>query len=288
MEINGLRFIIGSGCNYNCFFCHHEGYEKQSYDDVDKDKLLKISNFTKNNGIHDISITGGEPFIYWNRLKYLFELFSDNNYKITLNSNLSLADKFIEIIKQYSNVEYHINFSSLKNDVHKKIIGKEYLEKLKNNLELFKSNGLNVCLNIPVLNGINDNELMDILNYCKTMDFKPRFLVLFPMNAEQQKYFLDVNEIMEKIPESKLEKKYSYGRYDVKSNIGNYEIVKCLCIDKECDLCKKTTYVHITPNLNMRLCMLGKKEYPIDFTNEKTVNESFSNVSKRLKYECNF
>lgn len=281
--INGLRFIIGSGCNYNCFFCHHEGYEKQDDLLLEKEKLDKIYNFAINNNIKDISITGGEPFLYWEKLIYILNLFRDNYFKITLNSNFVLADKYIGYLKEYKNIEYHINFSTLNENKHKIIIKKDYLKKLKQNLELYKQNDSSICLNIPVLEGINTDELINILLYANENGFKARYLVLLPMNEEQKQYLCDVNGIMSYIPNSQLLKKYSYGRHDITSTLGNYEIVKCLCVDEECDLCKKTTYIHLTPDLNMRLCMKSGVEYPIDYTDQNTVEKSFNELVKRLK-----
>ena len=36
---------------------------------IGKTPLLQLNGYAKKNGIKDISITGGEPFLYWNKLK---------------------------------------------------------------------------------------------------------------------------------------------------------------------------------------------------------------------------
>ena len=41
-KINGLRFIVGSECNYNCFYCHKEGFCESKYIEIDDDKLEKL------------------------------------------------------------------------------------------------------------------------------------------------------------------------------------------------------------------------------------------------------
>lgn len=283
MKINGLRFIIGSGCNYNCFFCHHEGYNKATYDDLNKEKIKKLYEFSKAKNIKDISITGGEPFLYWEKLKYLLSTFSDDYFRITLNTNFSLADKYFEEMKKYKNIEYHINFTTLDKLKHEKIISKKYFSRLKENLEMYKNLSDRICLNIPVLHNINSDELIDIFNYCKKMNFKPRFLVLYPMNEEQQKYFEDVREIMSHFPKAKLQKQYSYGRFDVTSEIGNFEIVRCLCIKMECDTCKKNTYIHLTPDLNLKWCMNKEEEIEMDYSSIETIEEGFEKALERLK-----
>ena len=277
-----IRFLVTQSCNFDCFFCHHEGYEKRSSSKYNLDSLEKIYHYAKRNNIKDISITGGEPFMYWDKLKYLLNYFGTDDFKITLNTNLIYADKYINFLKNLKNVEYHVNFSSTKKDVHESIINANYLQKLLDNLQLFKNLNLNICLNIPVLNTINSDELIEIFDYSKKMGFLPRFLVLLPVKKEHKKYYMDVEDIMSKIPESVLKRKYSYGRHDISSKLGNYEIVKCLCVNHECDICRQTTYIHLTPELNARLCMESKEEYEINFFNELTVDESFKALSRRL------
>jgi len=283
--INGLRFIVGSGCNYNCIFCHHEGYQNTSYDSKEEEKLKQIYDFAKANKIKDISITGGEPFLYWNRLNSLLKLYgNDESFRITLNSNFTVADKHFDDVKDYNNIEYHINFSSLNSSTHENIIKKQYLEKLKQNLADFKSiSNSRICLNIPVLGGINSDELVNIFNYCKENGFKARFLVLLPMNEDMKQYYYDIDQIISHFPNAKVLQKYSYGRYDITTDIGDFEIVKCLCIEKECQTCKKTTYIHITPDLKLKPCMLNEQSFDIDFTNQKTVEESFDAVVRKLQ-----
>lgn len=283
MKINGLRFLIGSGCNYDCFFCHHEGYQKPSYDILEKEKLNQLYEFAKQNNIKDISITGGEPFLYWNKLEYLLTLFGDEYFKITLNTNFSLADLYLEQMKKFKNIEFHINFSSLDPEKHKQIIKRDYLERLKKNLIEYKENNFNICLNIPVLNSINSDELIDIFNYANQNGFKPRFLVLYPMNKEQEKYVEDVDDIIKHFTDAKVSKQYSYGRFDVESKEGPFEIVRCLCAQMECDVCKKNTYIHITPELNIKYCMNNDEEIVVDYTNESTVKEGFKKVLTKLR-----
>lgn len=281
-KINGLRFIIGSGCNYDCFFCHHEGYRKASFDTIEKEKLDQLCEFAKINGIKDISITGGEPFLYWNKLKYLLSIFSSDDFRITLNTNFSLADLYLEEMKQFTNIEFHINFSSFDPVKHEKIIKKVYLERLKNNLLKYKENNFDICLNIPVLHDINSSELIEIFNYSVSMGFKPRFLVLYPMDKEQEKYVEDVEDIMAHFSNAKVLRRYSYGRFDIQTDEGPFEIVRCLCAKMECDICKKNTYIHITPELNLKYCMNNDDEIIVDYSDMNTVDEGFKRVLSKL------
>lgn len=280
--INGFRFIIGSGCNYDCFFCHHEGYKKNSFLVYDKQKLVLLCDFAKQNHIKDISITGGEPFLYLEKLKMLLEVFSPKYFRITLNTNASLVDSCVDFLSALPKIEFHVNLSSLNSEKHANIIGNTYLNKIINNLKILKENGHDVCLNIPVLNTLNDDELIDLFKFCCLNEYKPRFLVLYDVDNQLSNYALDIQGIMNKFTNSKIKKVYSYGRYDIESNEGDFEIVRCLCVKHECDKCKENTYIHFTPNLNMKYCMEREEEIAIDYSDVKGIENSVRIFSEKL------
>lgn len=281
--INGLRFIVGNGCNYNCFFCHHEGYFNKEYLKIDSEKLKKIYDFTQKNGINNISITGGEPFMYWDNTSKILNQFNSKYYIKTLNSNISLVDKYIEELKKLNSIEFHINLSSLNNIVHQKITGTKYLSHVLNNLELLHNTKHKICLNIPVLKGFNLNELKDLYQYAKERGFIPRFLVLMAVTDDFKKNVATIEKIIDEFGGGNIIDKYSYGLYKAKTPIGVIDITKCLCDDMECDICKKNTYMHLTPNLDIKYCMKSNDVVKIDFENEKTIENSFEEANKRLE-----
>ncbi|NCB48072.1 MAG: radical SAM protein [Clostridia bacterium] len=164
--MNGLRFIIGTGCNYDCFYCHHEGCFL-SNDILDlsvyEHKIKLLYDFCIKYKIYEIAITGGEPFLYLERLKVLFKYFSKYPFHIVVNSNASLIINNINYVKQLENkIEFHINFSSLNKKTHEKIINKKLFEEEFNSLNLLKETKHIIKLNIICLKSINENELIDI------------------------------------------------------------------------------------------------------------------------------
>lgn len=282
-KINGLRFIVGNGCNYNCFYCHHEGYFNEKSIKIDSEKLEKIYYFTKKHNIRNISITGGEPFMYWENTVKILTQFNNDEYVKTLNSNISLLDKHIEELVKFNPIEFHVNLSSLKDRVHQEIIDAKYLEKVLNNLELLRNTNHKVCLNIPVLHKINDDELKKIYYYAKENGFVPRFLVIMAVSDGLKENVASIQNIIDKFDGGTIIDKYSYGLYKAKTKYGVIDIVKCLCDDMECDICKRNTYLHLTPNFDIKYCMKSDDVVKIDFKDEKTIENSFEEANKRLE-----
>ena len=282
-KINGLRFIVGSGCNYDCFYCHHEGLRQNERIDIDDRKLDILYNYAKQKEIKELSITGGEPFLYWQNVKKILEKFDNDKYRITLNSNFSLADKYYEPLERIKNtVEFHVNLSAVNKQTHESIINCTYLDRVLKNLEMYKDSHHKICLNILAIKGVNDHELLDIYNYAVSNGFYPRILTMMVVNEEDKDKVMTIDEILSLFTNPKIGQKYAHGLYKVESNEGNFEILKTICADLECDICAKNTFIHMTPNLDIKYCLREEEIIPCDYTSVETLDKSFKLAQKKL------
>ncbi len=285
MKINGIRFIIGSACNFDCFYCHHEGctmkdkpFKKDDY----TNKIKSLQTFCFNNNIHDISITGGEPFLYPEKLKILLEHFAQKPFKLVINSNGSLINKHIPLIKKLNTIEFHINLSSLNNSTHSKIINKSLLNETFQSLEELKKLQHIVKLNIICLKTINDNELIDLHNYAIKNKMEARYLVFYDSKDKYSSLIMTEQEIC-KLFNTVIVKRHSYGLIETKDNI---QIVKCLCIDKQCEDCELNTYMHINPDLTINYCLKKDDSISVDYSNQNNITLSFETAITKQKEIC--
>lgn len=282
-KINGLRFIVGCGCNYDCFYCHHEGHMEHERIDIDEKKLDMLFEYANQKDIKELSITGGEPFLYWGNVKKIIDKFNDKKYRITMNSNFSFANMHYDELENYSNnIEFHVNLSSINKETHESIINSVYLERVLQNLEMYKNSHHKVCLNILAIKGVNEKELLDIYNYAVSNGFYPRILTLMVVDEKDRNKVMTIDEILSLFTNPKIGQKYAHGLYKVTSDEGDFEILKTLCADFECDVCAKNTFIHMTPNLDIKYCIREEEIIPCDYTNLETLDESFKAAQKKL------
>ncbi len=83
-----LRLIVTKDCNYQCYFCHHEGVKKELKSELNSSDYEYLFSICKEYfGWNDVSITGGEPFMNKdidNIIKKIYE----KDGKITVISNV--------------------------------------------------------------------------------------------------------------------------------------------------------------------------------------------------------
>lgn len=85
-------FIRFCNCNLKCNYCDTEFSPNENFEEYCPNELAeKVDRF---NDIHSISLTGGEPLLSAEFLKDFLPLL---NKKVYLETNATLADKFLEI-----------------------------------------------------------------------------------------------------------------------------------------------------------------------------------------------
>lgn len=129
-------------------------------------------------GITKIRITGGEPTLREDLdkfLKMIYDYKPDIDIAMTTNGFLlsSCADKLANAGLKRLN----ISLDSLRPEVAKQIAGgKDVLSNVLAGIDAALSAGLRVKLNTVPLKGVNDDELLDILEYAKERKVMLRFI----------------------------------------------------------------------------------------------------------------
>lgn len=277
--INGIRFIIGSGCNYNCFYCHHEGVKNERVSDDYKKKIDYISKYCEENLIRRISVTGGEPFLYAEELFYILSKFNDEKYSFSINTNATLIEKYIpQLLDLKCSIELHINFSSLIPQIHQKISGTTLFPVLMKNVMLLKNTKIKVCLNSILLKGVNDDGIMSLLNFCEENGFLLRLLQYLPSAEQDKPYVINEKDLKKLLPNLEISDILSYGIFKCILDDKNFEFVKNLCCDKLCDRCKKYTFVHFTPSLDIKMCMNSSEKIIVDYSRYDKFKDILDNI----------
>lgn len=178
-EVNYLRVSVTERCNFRCQYCMPE----KPFSWVPKENLLSFEElflFIKvaiDEGVTKIRITGGEPLLRKGLADFIKMI---NDYKggldIAITTNGFLLEEVAFELKQAGLKRINVSLDTLKNDVAAKIAGREVLEKVKKGIDKALSVGLGVKVNNVPLKGINDTEILDVLEYCKQRDVSIRYI----------------------------------------------------------------------------------------------------------------
>ena len=179
-HINYLRLSVTERCNFRCSYCMPD----KPFSWVPKENVLSFEemfSFVRaaiDEGITKIRITGGEPTLREDLDKFLAMIYGykpDIDIAMTTNGFLlsSCADKLARAGLKRIN----ISLDSLRPEVAKQIAGgKDVLPNVLAGIDAALAAGLRVKLNTVPLKGVNDGELLDILEYAKGRKIMLRFI----------------------------------------------------------------------------------------------------------------
>ena len=203
--VNYLRISVTERCNFRCQYCMPE----KPFSWVPKENLLTFEElflFVKvaiDGGVTKIRLTGGEPLLRED-LDTFIKMISD--YKpdidLALTTNAYLLPEAAQRLKDAGLKRLNISLDSLKADVAAKIAGKDVLPRVLKGIDRALEVGLKVKINMVPLKGINDGEILDILDYCKVRNIKVRFIEYMEnRHADQTLKGMHGKEILEKVKE---------------------------------------------------------------------------------------
>lgn len=178
-EVNYLRVSVTERCNFRCQYCMPE----KPFSWVPKENLLTFEElflFIKvavDAGVNKIRLTGGEPLLREDLDTFIGMI---HGYKpdidLALTSNGFLLEDAAQKLKDAGLKRLNISLDSLKPAVAAQIAQKNVLGKVIAGIDKALEVGLGVKIDMVPLKGINDNEIIDLLEYCHQKGIKIRFI----------------------------------------------------------------------------------------------------------------
>ncbi|MGV6845745.1 MAG: GTP 3',8-cyclase MoaA [Lutibacter sp.] len=189
-QISYLRLAITDRCNFRCQYC----MPAQGIDIVDRKDLLsykemyRIIRVLSELGVNKVRLTGGEPFVRKDFIKFLEKLsFNKNLNEINITTNGALISKYIPNLEKLNINSINLSIDSLQKEKFAQITRRDVFDKVYQTLlDLDKSN-LKLKLNMVVQSGVNTNEIIDFIELSKNRNISVRFIEEMPFNGKGQR-----------------------------------------------------------------------------------------------------
>jgi len=204
--INYLRISVTDRCNLRCVYClPPSGVRLISHDEIlSYEEIYTIARAAAELGIDKIRLTGGEPLVRAGLPKLVqmlaqIEAIDD----ISLTTNGTLLSRYAAELKQAGLRRINVSLDTLKQDKF------EFISRCGNSLgevlegiEVARAVGLNpVKLNMVVMAGVNDDELVDFAAKTIIEEWHVRFIELMPFVGEEATAprFISASEMRQRV-----------------------------------------------------------------------------------------
>lgn len=185
-KIDHLRLSVTSRCNLECFYCHREGNGLCTAE-MELGRVFQILQEFRRAGMVGLKITGGEPLLREDIPDIIAEA-ARLGYDFGLTTNGTLLEGFALRLKASGLRRINIGCDSLTGVLPKNT------ERLRAGIIAAVRAGLEVKLNMVALRGINDMQIMPMLDFCIRNRVNLQLIELAEQAAWQRKYFLALEQ----------------------------------------------------------------------------------------------
>ena len=291
-KISYIRVSVTDRCDFRCVYCMSENMEFLPKKEVlSLEELDRLCNIFIDLGVKKLRITGGEPLVR----KNIMQLFSNLGKKIghgleelTLTTNGSQLSHYANNLLDNGVKRINVSLDSLDKNKFKKITRIGDFDKVIKGIMTAKKAGLKIKINTVALKGINDNEILDLVNWCGKNQFSLTFIEVMPMGEIGEKridQYMPLTDV-----KSLIQTKYSITSDPLKTG-GPAKYVQCHETDQKIgfitplthNFCETCNRVRITCTGEMYMC-LGQQD-KVDL--RKALRESENNdLLKQVIYKA--
>jgi len=290
---NYLRISLIEKCNLRCTYCMPaEGIALTPKKELmTADEVFAIAQTFVNNGVNKIRLTGGEPLLRKD-FPEIIEKLSQLETEISITTNGILIDRHIEVLKQFKVKKINLSLDTLVATKFNTITLRNQFEKVIDNLHLLLNNDFKVKVNVVLIKGFNDNEIIDFINLTEFLPISIRFIEFMPFAGNQwdRSKMVSQTEILDQLSarfsESNLEKledekNFTAREFKIKNYLGSFGIISSIT-NPFCDGCNR---IRLTANGKIKNCLFSNSETDLltPYRNGEAIESIIASAIKNKK-----
>ena len=265
---NYLRISLLEKCNLRCTYCMPaDGIvlsPKTSL--MTAEEIFAIAETFVKNGVDKIRLTGGEPLLRKDFPEIVSKL-SELDISLSITTNGILIDRHIETLKQFKVQKINLSLDTLVSSKFASITLRNQFEKVIDNLHLLLNNDFQVKVNVVLMKGFNDNEIVDFVKLTQFLPISVRFIEFMPFAGNEwdrskmvsQKEILSLVEnsfSSDEIQKLEDEKNFTSRNYKIKDFQGDFGIISSIT-NPFCDSCNR---IRLTADGKIKNCLFSNSE----------------------------
>ncbi|MBI1921448.1 MAG: GTP 3',8-cyclase MoaA [Geobacter sp.] len=204
-QINYLRLSVTDRCNLRCVYCMPaDGVPQVSHGDIlSYEELLELARITVSLGVEKIRVTGGEPLVRKGIVEFLARLAEIPGLRhLVLTTNGLLLEEMAEGLKAAGVQRLNISLDSLQPAKFAEITRGGDVARVLAGIEAAGRAGFPpVKINMVVMRGVNDDEIVDFAAMTLDRPCSVRFIEYMPTAGanDWQNQTVSGQDILERI-----------------------------------------------------------------------------------------
>jgi len=262
-----LRIAVTDRCNFRCTYCMPvEGMQWQprseilTFEEIERLAALMVNRY----GVNGIRLTGGEPTVRA-RVTVLIEKLAALGVDLSMTTNGVTMGSMAHDLRAAGLKRVNISIDSLRPERFAEITRRDSLGDVLVGIDAAIDAGFDpVKLNVVVMAGVNDDELVDFVEFGRERGVEVRFIEFMPLDADgrwhAEKVFTRqqmIDRISAVHPLEQITRTSAPAtRFALRDGSGQIGIISSVS-DSFCDTCDR---VRITADGQFRNCLFANDE----------------------------
>ena len=268
-RLNYLRISITDRCNLRCAYCLPcEDVPRLAHEEVLRyEEILRIVKVGVGLGISKVRVTGGEPLVRKGVLGFLAELARiPEIMDLSLTTNGVRLKEHLQALQAAGVARINISLDTLQPERYRRITGVDAFDTVWEAIRAAHAAGFRpIKLNVVALNGVNDDELVDLARLSLEYPFHVRFIEFMPIGASriEKRPPLLVPEIQQRIgvlgrlvPVERAEMDGPAYRYRFEGAPGEIGFIPAISHQ----FCRRCNRLRLTASGQLRPCLLSDRQ----------------------------
>lgn len=263
-----LRISLTERCNLRCTYCMpEEGMELSPKSHLmTYEEIYEIAKIFVKHGVTKIRLTGGEPLIRKD-IPLILRKLANLPVELSITSNAVIIHKYIDILRQNRIQSINVSLDTLDKRKFMLITKRDQFDIVYANILLLVKEGFKVKINVVLIKGINDHEIIDFINLTKEFPVSVRFIEFMPFEGNQWNFkkMVSYKEVMDCVQHSFNTKNIirlqdspndTSKNYSIKGHKGFFAVISSVT-NPFCDSCNR---LRITANGQLKNCLFSSTE----------------------------
>jgi GTP 3',8-cyclase len=203
-----LRVSLLSACNLGCIYCTESDdlaveNKKQKAGALNAEELAGIiQQLHQQLDLEVIRLTGGEPLLSPHLVPLIKEIKKLGIIKIKLTTNGFLLERLAKPMKEAGMQSINVSLDAIDENVFFLMSKRNGVERILNGIDAALDTGMQVKLNAVLMKGMNESQIIPLLDYAFKRGITIRFLEVMSMGHlyhSSDKYLITKDEVLHTI-----------------------------------------------------------------------------------------
>ncbi|WPO81557.1 GTP 3',8-cyclase MoaA [Chryseobacterium sp. JJR-5R] len=260
-----LRISLTDNCNLRCFYCMPD--EKYAFAPAAKlmqpDEIETIAKLFVSHGVKKIRLTGGEPLVRKDA-PVIIDKLGKLGIELAITTNGIRVNEMMDNLVSAQVKTINISLDTLNAEKFKKITRRDLFQKVRDNIDLLIQNNFRVKINVVLMKGLNDDEILDFIEMTRDSQIEVRFIEFMPFTGNRwtSNQVFTLEEILVEVQSRydilaiEPEAHDTAKKFKIPGFAGNFAVISTMTAP----FCSSCNRIRLTADGKLKNCLFSKGE----------------------------